>query len=50
MLYALYSLDMKNNTEETTNKKPCKRCQQTRWLMTFVILTSMLVILFLNQA
>jgi hypothetical protein len=31
------------------NRAKCKRCIRARWLMTALMLTSMLVILYLNE-
>jgi hypothetical protein len=30
-------------------KTTCKRCIQGRWLMTFIVLSSMLTVLYLNE-
>ena len=42
-------MDKKVKAQSQRFKTTDKRCIQSRWLMTFIMLTSMLTVLYLNE-
>ena len=36
-------------TDKKNDKRPCVRCQRIRWVLTLVMLGSMLAVLYLNE-